>query len=335
MTYLAGAAPFDLAALRAAVAADHADVDPAHDLAHLDRVAATAARIARLLGTDPLRAQVAAYVHEYHRVLEARTGVRPIPVEQAQLLVGAVLTAHRVPRHWHAEVLAAVELTGRYRIAGDELTADVPVAAAVHDADNVDALGVTGLARACGYGALLGEPLWNPAADLTSYQDGATSSVIAHCYEKLVHLPGEMLTEPGRRLATERLAALLGPLGRLRAELDGPLAPGGQVWDPATGYLRWRGSQLRRTHRIELDARTRLGLDGEQRTVRVVELCGPQAAVGAAIGPTGGTAALRLAPGDPVTWRSGWATVEVEHSGTIVVGLTLHIAPCHAAEPVR
>lgn len=326
---------FDLADFRAAVAADHADVDPAHDLAHLDRVAATAAQIARLLGADPLRAQVAAYVHEYHRVLEARTGVRPIPVEQGQQLVRAVLTAHRVPRRWHAEVLAAVELTGRYRIAGDELPTDVGVAAAVHDADNLDALGVTGLARACGYGALLGEPLWNPAAGLAPYRDGATSSVIAHCYEKLVHLPAEMLTEPGRQVATERLAALLGPLGRLRAELSGPLPPGGQVWDPATGYLRWRGSQLRRTHRIELEAQAHLGLDGEQRTVRVLELHGPQCAVGAAVARTAGSAALRLAPGDPVTWRSGEATVEVEHSGTIVVGLTLHIARCRPEEPVR
>jgi uncharacterized protein len=312
-------APVDLAALRAQVAADHAGADLAHDLAHLDRVAATAGWIARELGADPLCAQVAAYVHEYHRVLEARTGVRPVPVGQAHHLVGAVLTAHRVPLRWHGDVLAAVESTGRYRIAGDELAATSTVAAAVHDADNLDALGVTGLARACGYGALLGEPLWDPGAGLARYRDGATSSVLAHCYEKLVHLPGEMLTAPGRELATERLAALLGPLGRLRAELAGPLPPGGQDWDPATGYLRWQGCTARPTHRIGFDGRVRLGLDGA--TVRRLEL--PDVA--------GVGTRLQLAPGAPATWRGGRATVEMDRCGDVLAALTLHLHPAAAA----
>jgi uncharacterized protein len=232
----------DLAALRATVAADHEVADRAHDVSHLDRVAALAGWIAEQIGTNPVLAQVAGYVHDYHRVAEARTGVRPLPAHSANDLVRAVLDAHQIPRRWYPDILCAVDATGRYRIAGDPLPADLvqacPVAAAVHDADNLDAIGVVGLTRAVCYGAMLGEPLWDPAAALCAgYVDGRTSSIVAHCYEKLVHLAEEMLTEPARWLAEQRLGDLFGALGRLRAELVADPAQS-VSWDPNTGYLR-------------------------------------------------------------------------------------------------
>jgi uncharacterized protein len=236
----------DLAALRATVATDHEVADRAHDVSHVDRVAALSGWIAERIGADPVQARVAGYVHDYHRVAEARTGVRPLPAHAANDLVRAVLDAHRIPRRWYPAILGAVDVTGRYRMAGDSLPADLvracPVAAAVHDADNLDAIGVVGLTRAVCYGTVLGEPLWDPAAALRpGHVDGRTSSVVAHCYEKLVHLAGEMLTDPARSLAERRLGDLLGALGKLRAELVAD--PAQRVsWDPHTGYLR---AQLR------------------------------------------------------------------------------------------
>jgi uncharacterized protein len=232
----------DLAALRATVAADHEVADRAHDVSHLDRVAALSGWIAEQIGADPVLAKVAGYVHDYHRVAEARTGVRPLPAPAANDLVRVVLDAHQIPRRWYPDILCAVDATGRYRIAGDSLPADLvqacPVAAAVHDADNLDAIGVVGLTRAVCYGTVLGEPLWDPAAALRAgHVDGQTSSIVAHCYEKLVHLADEMLTAPARWLAEQRLGDLFGVLGRLRAELVADPAPT-VSWDPNTGYLR-------------------------------------------------------------------------------------------------
>nr|AKA87335.1 metal dependent phosphohydrolase [Streptomyces antibioticus] len=229
--------------VRAHVLADFATADPAHDIHHLDRVAALAGDIAVLLGADPQTAQVAAYVHDYHRVEEARQGRRPIRPEEARSAVLDVLERSEVPEKLHGTILRAVELTGRYRFGGDELDGEDLIAAAVHDADNLDAMGAVGVGRAFAFGGLLGEPLWEPAAGLKElYTEGETSSVLAHLYEKLVHLEKDMLTEPARRLAAERAFQLHRFAAEFRSqwgEEDVVSHSGGTRvhWDPLTRFL--------------------------------------------------------------------------------------------------
>jgi uncharacterized protein len=344
----------DLESLRARVAADHRVADPAHDISHLDRVAALSAWIAERIGADPVQARVASYVHDYHRVAEVRTGVRPLPVPVANDLVRTVLDEHRVPRRWYPDILCAVDATGRYRIAGDSLPADLvevcPVAAAVHDADNLDALGVVGLARAVSYGSVLGEPLWDPDAALqTGYADGHTSSVLAHCYEKLVHLADEMLTEPGRRLAERRLNDLLSVLGRLRAELAAELVcqpVPGTDWDPRTGYLRMPlpavpvalpADQVAEPDcRLEFTASVRLGVRAEPQSgggtpVCHVELCElPAVAKGIFDGsgllvPSRGCLRIPVRPSVADHVVAGRAAVQVELSHGRPTAITLHL----------
>jgi uncharacterized protein len=340
-------AAVDLAALRAAVAADHAIADQAHDVSHLDRVAGLAGWIARRLGVDPKLAKIAAYVHDYHRVAEARTGVRPLPADAANDLVRAVLDRHGVPPRCHLDVLCAVDATGRYRMAGDTLPDDLadvcPVAAIVHDADNLDAMGVVGLARAVGYGALLGEPLWEPdAAIRATYSEGLSSSVLAHCYEKLVHLADEMLTEPARELARLRLADLFGVLGRLRTELTAAPAERAMAWDPRTGYLRLTLDAMAGMDELDVDCRltftaeARIGLRGRRRGHRrwvcYLELSElppvARAAMAAAerVVCCGGGLRIRLRRGPPDEIAAGRAVVEIELAGGRPTAVTLHLA---------
>jgi uncharacterized protein len=332
----------DLDALRDTVAADHAVADPAHDLSHLDRVAGLAGWIAERMGVPDKLARIAAYVHDYHRVAEARTGVRPLPANAANDLVRAVLVKHRVPRRWHPDVLCAVDATGRYRIAGHALPAELaevcPVAAIVHDADNLDALGVVGLARAVGYGTVLGEPLWEPGAAIrATYTDGLTSSVLAHCYEKLVHLADEMLTEPGRALARVRLADLLGVLGRLRTELAGDPAGQRSTWDPRTGYLRLAlggPGPVQVDCRLAFTADARIGLRAGAAGPQVcyLELSGlppvARAAVAAVEGVLVRGDGLRIPVrlGMPGQVAVGSATVELELVGDRPNAVTLHMS---------
>jgi uncharacterized protein len=342
-------AAVDLNALRATVAADHAIADPAHDIGHLDRVAALATWIAQRLGIDPRPAQIAAYVHDYHRVAEARTGLRPLPVGIANDLVRSVLDAHRVPPRWYPDVLCAVDVTGRYRIAGDALAADLvevcPVAAAVHDADNLDALGVVGLARAVSYGALLGEPLWEPHAVIqATYAQGRSSSVLAHCYEKLVRLADEMLTQPGRELARLRLTDLLGVLGQLRTEFAAAPAQPAEEWDPRTGYLRLTldtpAGQLKTDCRVAFTAEARIGLCRGRAGPRVCYLelsqlpavarvtiaAVSRGAAAGAVAVCGNRLRIPVRRGVPHAIAAGSATVELEFAGGRPVAVTLHIA---------
>ncbi|MDX3105057.1 HD domain-containing protein [Nonomuraea angiospora] len=225
--------------VRARVAVDFATADPAHDLGHVDRVAALAGEIAARTGADARIAQVAAYVHDYHRVEEARHDRRPIRPEDARAAVLEVLEGCGVPQEWHPPILRAVELTGRYRFAEDDLDDGCPVAAAVHDADNLDAMAAIGIGRAFAYGGLLGEPLWEPGTALQEvYQEGETSSVLAHLYEKLVRLEQDMLTEPARRMAADRALLLHRFAAGFRSEWDRAQAAGSRVWwDPRTRFL--------------------------------------------------------------------------------------------------
>lgn len=329
------------------MAADHEVADRAHDVSHLDRVATLSGWIAGQIGANPVLAQVAGYVHDYHRVAEARTGVRPLPAYSANGLVRAVLDAHQIPRRWYPDILCAVDTTGRYRIAGDALPAGLvqacPVAAAVHDADNLDAIGVVGLTRAVCYGAVLGEPLWEPAAALRAdgagYVDGQTSSIVAHCYEKLVHLADEMLTEPARWLAEQRLGDLFGMLGRLRAELVADPAQS-VSWDPQTGYLRVPlraiGVQAVSDCRLEFTAGVRLGLCrglGDSFNVCYVELSALPAVArsiltGSAsprVATVAGSLRIPVRPSLATRVVAGPAVVLLELAGGAVTTVTLHL----------
>lgn len=261
--------------VRAHVVADFAAADPAHDIGHLDRVAFLAADIAVALGADPLPAQVAAYVHDYHRVEEAKQGRRPIRPEEASAVVSYVLAQCAVPDEWHAVILRSVELTGQYRFAGEELDSECLVAAIVHDADNLDAIGAIGIGRAFAFGGVLGEPLWNPHASLKgTYEEGHTSSVLAHLYEKLVHLENDMLTGPARAMAADRTLLLHRFAANFRLEWDGgkmPLHPSFN-WDPLTRFLQVRvpqGDRCEPSIRIAFRGRVWLTFDVRDRLVAI------------------------------------------------------------------
>ncbi|MBN9736841.1 MULTISPECIES: hypothetical protein [unclassified Pseudonocardia] len=214
----------DLRRLRDAVAADMVGADVAHDLGHLDRVAGLAARLAVREGHDGFVAAVAAYVHDHHRAAEARLGRVVAPAECRDEARDA-LCRGGIPSELWEPVLDAVEATGRYSFsAGDRGPAPPAAAAAIaaclHDADMLDAMGATGIARAFAYGGAIGEPLWDPAAPPSSdgYRSGPTGSVIAHFHEKLLRLRGELRTAAGREMGERRHAALEQFLHRFREE---------------------------------------------------------------------------------------------------------------------
>ncbi|MEQ3552161.1 HD domain-containing protein [Pseudonocardia nematodicida] len=212
--------------LRDVVAADIAGADVAHDLGHLDRVAGLAGRLAVREGADGFVAAVAAYVHDHHRAAEARLGRVVAPAECRDTARDALRRAGIEPALWDP-VLDAVEATGRYSFAADPGSGPgggatgraALIAACLHDADMLDAMGATGIARAFAYGGAIGEPLWDPAAPpVEGYRSGPTGSVVAHFHEKLLRLRGELATAAGRELGERRHAALEEFLRRFRDE---------------------------------------------------------------------------------------------------------------------
>ena len=81
--------------------------------------------------------------------------------------------------------------------------------ALVLDADRLDALGAIGAARCFAYGGKKGRLLYNPAEESREFMDAQSyraheGSSLNHFDEKLFHLPAQMLTGAGRRVAEHR-----------------------------------------------------------------------------------------------------------------------------------
>ena len=79
----------------------------------------------------------------------------------------------------------------------------------VQDADRLDAMGATGVARAFNYGGSRGLEIWDPDKAPKKYKTleeytGSDSSTINHFYEKLLKLKDLMNTKTGKEIAEDR-----------------------------------------------------------------------------------------------------------------------------------
>jgi uncharacterized protein len=207
-------------ALRERIAADFGPQCVGHAIDHLDRVAQLARELSQTEGGDHAVLEAASYLHDYHRVVEDEGLDDPAVIEaRIRCALGAVaFPADRVPM-----VLDCIAFTDRYSFAGHALDAPCLEAQIVRDADNLDALGAVGIARACMFGGKLAEPLWvEGIAPEATYRSGPTSSVLHHFFEKLLRVRDDMLTATGRSLADERHEYMVGFLSRLQAEWNAP-----------------------------------------------------------------------------------------------------------------
>lgn len=194
-----------------------------HDLSHLDRVHGLALQLRASEGGNELVIAAASYVHDFHRVIERLGTARDSDDERRAVETKIIdaLSAAEFPSELVDAVTGCVAFTDRYSFAGHRLDAPSLEARIVRDADNLDALGAIGIARAFMFGGTLGEPIWNDdVAPAAKYSAGITSSIVHHFHEKLLRLRDDMLTEAGARLAEERHELMLSFLERLREEWE-------------------------------------------------------------------------------------------------------------------
>jgi uncharacterized protein len=196
-----------LSLLRERVRADFVGADRAHDIDHLERVERLAARLADLEGCDVNLVRSAALVHDYHR-LKGQHGLGTTG-DDGTASAGLVLESCGYSVEMVTAICVCVAYTDRYQISGDVLIPPSPEAAVVRDADNLDAMGAVGIARAFAFGAVIDEPMWRPDEPVRDrYDHGVAPSVIHHFYEKLLHLCDELTTSSGRDLGQARHAEL-------------------------------------------------------------------------------------------------------------------------------
>jgi len=198
--------------------AAYAQAGPCHDLCHVVRVSALAEQISAAEGVDVLPSVLAALLHDAGHAAASRAESDDHEIRSAQL--SDRLLADRVPAATRRVVADAI--AGR-RFRKLSLPRS-PVGAVLDDADNLDAIGHHGVARAFLW---IGEHGRQPAGRATAgHRDAATlanedlRALGSHWSEKLARLPAMMRTATGRRLADERMASMNDFLRGLASELS-------------------------------------------------------------------------------------------------------------------
>ncbi len=186
-----------------------------HDPWHAIRVREIGVRIAEAIGADSEVVQAAALLHDIGHV----TGRAEHAQKGAHLAV-SILSRCSFPAGKISAVVACIEhhhwQPGR---AGDPHCASLEYQAFA-DADRLDALGAVGIARTFTFGGAHKRPIWDPVpCGMAAAPYGRSS--IDHFYDKLLLLPRDMYTEPGRRLASRRVTVMEEFLRGFYVEWDG------------------------------------------------------------------------------------------------------------------
>jgi len=192
------------------------EADAAHDRAHVERVVATARRLAQHEEAEMAVVVPAAWLHDCVVVPKDH----PRRDEASRLAAdaaGTFLREAEYPARWIDDI--------QHVIAAHSYSGDVPPetveAKVVQDADRLDALGAVGIARCFMVGGALDHALYDPDDPFCDDRppDDDTYSV-DHFYAKLLRLPDTMQTEAGRQEAERRAAFMRSYLDRLADEID-------------------------------------------------------------------------------------------------------------------
>lgn len=195
--------------------ADQPGADPGHGPVHLERVVATALRLAAEEGAQLEVVLPAAWLHDCVHVAK----------DSPDRGRASRLAAEHAVRYLESAGYRAAALPGiRHAIEAHSFSAGIAPetveAKVVQDADRLDALGAIGLARCIAVGAALGRPVYEPGDPFCRArapdEQGAS---VDHFYTKLLKLAGTMQTAAGRREAERRTAFLRAFLAQLESEI--------------------------------------------------------------------------------------------------------------------
>ncbi len=210
----------DLRSRLRGVVVQRMETDPAHDLAHLDRVWVNAQAIADTQ-TDMTVLLAASYLHDLVNLPkddpDRHLASQRSAVESEPILANLGFSASDIRRTQHA-------------ITAHSYSANIPPetseARILRDADRLDALGAIGIARNFSVSGALGRALYDPADPFGKSRpmDDLQFS-IDHWKIKLLNLPHDMLTEKGRSIAQERAARMIRFLNDLSDEIGSQLPP--------------------------------------------------------------------------------------------------------------
>ena len=190
--------------------------DGAHDISHVERVAANVARLSAEESANAWVTLPAAWLHDCVAVAKDS----PLRAQGSRLAAQAAVD-FLAETDYPAELLPEVY----HAIEAHSYSADIPTrtleAQVVQDGDRLDSLGAVGIARCLLVGGHLNRPLFSridPFCEQREPDDGRFT--LDHFYAKLLKLPATMKTRAGRAEAQRRAAYMKDYLDRLRQEMS-------------------------------------------------------------------------------------------------------------------
>ena len=192
-----------------------AGADAAHDLAHIQRVVASAQALAVAERADLAIVLPAAWLHDCVIV----------PKDSPQRSRASALAADSAIAFLQANDYPLADWDAiHHAIAAHSFTANIAPRSAearvVQDADRLDALGAIGIARCLMLGGAAGRRLYDPAAPFPLQRPpDDLANTIDHFYTKLLGLAATMTTAAGRAEAERRTTFMRQFLGQLGAEI--------------------------------------------------------------------------------------------------------------------
>jgi uncharacterized protein len=201
--------------LRSAALGRLAGVEPAHDALHVERVMASARRIADAEGADADVCVTAALLHELFNYPKnhpdsSRSG--DVCAEHAATL----LRAHGYDETFIEKVAYCIRVHSFSRgIQPETLEAKV-----LQDADRLDAIGAIGIARCFATSADMKRPFYAPDDPFCQAREPDDKQWgIDHFYRKLLRIGDGLHTPTARAIAAERIAFMRAFLDQLAREL--------------------------------------------------------------------------------------------------------------------
>ncbi|MFB6174899.1 MAG: HD domain-containing protein [Candidatus Nanohalobium sp.] len=192
--------------------------DSVHDEGHRRRVLRNALVISGEEGGDREVLAASALVHDVHRV----AGGEYSSPEECLSKVREVLEKSRFPDSKIDQVIRCVEVHDDYDFA-DGNRAETKEEKILQDADNLDAIGAIGIARAFAFGGRKNEKFWDGTEKASKNYDPSdhTGTVVQHFHEKLLKLHDNMNTETARKIAEDRHEYMEEFLEKFRSEWKG------------------------------------------------------------------------------------------------------------------
>ena len=178
-----------------------------HGIDHLERTLRNAMYIQSKEGGDELIIGISSYLHDIHRLLQNKYH-RYVSPQDSIVLVKQILSNIDLTNSQIDKICYCIENHEKYNWNGNNV--DDINTLILQDADNLDAIGAIGIARAFAYGSVNGIPIYSENIERVinnNYveNDNLESSTIQHFYDKLLKLGDNMNTETAKNMAKKRV----------------------------------------------------------------------------------------------------------------------------------